>query len=238
MKLKIFFILSILVFAVLVGKAFSQNSTTKVNGFVYDEENKPLVYVNVFILNSFDGAMTEEDGSFSFTTAKNGEVEIAASLVGYKKYSEKFEIKDLPDTLIINLKSEVVLTSEVIVTASSFSSEKEKGVVMTSMDVMTTPGGAADIFQSLKTLPGITQVSESAELYVRGGDPSETLTLFDQATLNHPYTFESAYGGIFSNINTNTIKGMFFPAVDFLLSTVTLYLEYLLSKVKTNQNAE
>ena len=212
MKLRIFFILSSIAFTIFIGNTFAQNSSTKINGFVFDEDNNPLVYVNVFVLNSFDGAMTEEDGSFSFTTNKTGEIEIVASLVGYKKLSEKYEIKNLPDTLIIQLQSEAVQTGEVIVTASSFGSDKEKGVVMTSMDVMTTPGGAADIFQSLKTLPGITQVSESAELYVRGGDPSETLTLFDQATLNHPYTFESAYGGIFSNINTQSIKGMYFSS--------------------------
>ncbi|GBD87067.1 TonB-dependent Receptor Plug Domain protein [bacterium BMS3Abin03] len=86
---------------------------------------------------------------------------------------------------------------------------------MTSMDIITTPGGAADIFQALKTLPGMTQVSESAQLYVRGGDPDETITLLDQASLYHPYTYESAYGGLFSNINTNAINGIFFSSGGF-----------------------
>jgi hypothetical protein len=81
--------------------------------------------------------------------------------------------------------------------------------------VITTPGGAADVFQSLKTLPGLTQVSESAELYVRGGDPIETVTLVDQASLYHPYTFESAFGGIFSSLNTSTVSSMFFSSGGF-----------------------
>ena len=115
----------------------------------------------------------------------------------------------------INLESTAISTGVVMVTASSYGTEEDNGVVMTSMDVITTPGGAADIFQSLKTLPGITQVSESAELYVRGGDPNETITLLDQASLYHPYTYESVYGGLFSNINTETIEGMYFSSGGF-----------------------
>jgi vitamin B12 transporter len=64
-------------------------------------------------------------------------------------------------------------------------------------------------------LPSLTQVSESAELYVRGGDPTETITLLDGASLYHPYTYESAYGGLFSNINTNSIRGIYFSSGGF-----------------------
>lgn len=189
---------------------------TIITGSVLNNSNEPLAYVNVFVINSYDGAMTDENGNFEFTTELKDSIEIIASIVGYKKYNETFDITKIKGKPIkIILTSETLQTSEVIVTASSFSSDKEKGVIVTSMDVMTTPGGAADIFQSLKTLPGLTQVSESAELYVRGGDPYETLTLFDQASLNHPYTFESAYGGLFSNINTSSIDDIYFSSGGF-----------------------
>lgn len=195
---------------------YAKQKSTIIKGTVRDNSNRPLAYVNVFIKDSFDGAMTNDNGYFEFTTSQYDDIKIIASLVGYKKYSETFSISKINGKPIeIILISETLQTSEIIVTASSFSSEKEKGVMVTSMDVMTTPGGAADIFQSLKTLPGLTQVSESAELYVRGGDPYETLTLFDQASLNHPYTFESAYGGLFSNINTSSIDDMYFSSGGF-----------------------
>jgi CarboxypepD_reg-like domain/TonB-dependent Receptor Plug Domain len=181
-----------------------------------DSEGDALAYVNVFILDSFDGAMSDESGKFSFTTNKTSEFTLVVSLIGYEKY----QLIINPDTLSeneihIELKNTSISTKEVIVTASSYGTEEDNGVVMTSMDIITTPGGAADIFQSLKTLPGITQVSESAELYIRGGDPNETITLLDQASLYHPYTYESAYGGLFSNINTHTIKGMYFSSGGF-----------------------
>ncbi len=192
-----------------------QKEPIKVSGKIIDDEGKPLPYVNVYLLNTLDGTMSDDTGNFSFATKANGNAELVASLIGYKKFQEKINLSPPPDYIVIKLSISAITTKEVIVTASSFSNEKEKGVVLTSMDIITTPGGAADIFQSLKTLPGITLVSESAELYIRGGDPLETLVLVDQATINHPYTFESAYGGIFSNINTNTIKGLYFSSGGF-----------------------
>ncbi len=61
----------------------------------------------------------------------------------------------------------------------------------------------------------MTQVSESAELFVRGGDPTETITLLDQASLFNPYTFESGFGGLFSNVNTAVIRDLYFTSGGF-----------------------
>jgi hypothetical protein len=192
---------------------FAQNKSTTISGFIKDEVNIPLAYVNVFILDSFDGAMSGENGKFSFTTIQTGKIELVASLIGYEKLQHTVLLDTLSENPFnLTMESTSISTDEVIVTASSYGTAEDNGVVMTSMDVITTPGGAADIFQSLKTLPGVTQVSESAELYVRGGDPNETITLLDQASLYHPFTYESAYGGLFSNINTETIKGMYFSS--------------------------
>ncbi len=213
---KYIFITLLLLFVFIVSAIYANEKVT-ISGNVFDDENKALPYVNVFIKNTFTGSTTNEKGYFTFDTKLSENYILVATMVGFKK--EEIDLREHLQSSKINLEirleKEAVELEETVVVGSSFSTEKEKGVVVTSMDVMTTPGGAADIFQSLKTLPGITQVSESAELYIRGGDPLETLTLLDQASLNHPYTFESAYGGIFSNINTNSIKGMFFSSGGF-----------------------
>ncbi|HEX3074187.1 MAG TPA: TonB-dependent receptor, partial [Ignavibacteriales bacterium] len=195
---------------------FSQSEAKEktIAGKVLDESGAPLPYVNVYILNTFDGAATLDDGSFSLATRRGGKATLVASSIGYQKTNIEINL-DADKFLEIRLKSDVVTTKDVVVAASSFGSDAEKGLVITSMDVMTTPGGAADIFQSLKTLPGLTQVSESAELYIRGGDPTETITLIDQVSMNHPYTYESSYGGLFSNVNSDMIKGMYFSSGGF-----------------------
>ncbi|MDX1699042.1 MAG: TonB-dependent receptor [Melioribacteraceae bacterium] len=189
---------------------------SNVKGTVVDEKNKPLPFVNVYISDSNIGGTTDIKGNFSFIVNSRGEVTIKASMVGYSDFEQNIILGEQSNIdLQIILKEEVIKLQESIVVGSSFSSEKSKGMVLSSQDDSTTPGGAADIFQSLKTLPGLTQVSESAQLYVRGGDPIETLTMLDGATLYHPYTYESAYGGLFSNLNTNTIEGMYFSSGGF-----------------------
>ncbi|MFH1195304.1 MAG: TonB-dependent receptor [bacterium] len=192
------------------------SDSKKIEGSVLDSNNNPLAYVNVYLLNTLEGGMTDESGNFVFTTNANGKVTIVASMMGYEKFIQELDLAATADFhLKIILEQGEIEMKESIVTGSAYSSEEGKGLVITSMDVMTTPGGAADIFQSLKTLPGLTQVSESAQLYVRGGDPIETITIVDQASLYHPYTYESNYGGLFSNLNTNSVRNLFFSSGGF-----------------------
>ncbi len=188
---------------------------TRIEGIVTDSKSNPLPYVNVFLLNTTDGAMSDDEGNFSFVSLEKGKALLMASIVGYEKYQSELDLTGAKISINIKLIEKAVNLKEAIVTGSSYGSEKEKGLVINRLDVLTTPGGAADIFQSLKTLPGLTQVSESAELYIRGGDPIESLTMIDGAVVYHPYTFESAYGGIFSNLSQTVVKGMYFSSGGF-----------------------
>lgn len=187
-----------------------------ISGVVRDDTGNPVPYANIFIASTGDGQVANSGGFFSFASSAFGRVELICSAVGLERFVKTLSlVKGQRYDVNIVLMEKPILTNNVDVTASSFSSEPGKGLTMTAMDVYTTPGGAADIFQSIKTLPGLTQVSESSELYVRGGDPSETLVLLDQATLYNPYTYESPYGGLFSNINTAAIGSMYFSSGGF-----------------------
>jgi outer membrane cobalamin receptor len=214
-----------------------------ISGKIEDENNNPVSFANIFLLNSSDGTMSEEDGAFRFKTSITGSATLIVSMLGYEKYSKEIMIgtkdENLEDIMLIQ---SAVKLNETIVTASSYGSEKEKGFVISRIDVLTTPGGATDIYQSLKTMPGITQVSESAELYVRGGDPIETISIINQSVIYHPFTFESAYGGIFSNLDQSAIKSMYFTSGGFsakygnVLSGV-LDIETKNQPLNTNVNA-
>ena len=203
------------VMSAVLSNLFAQNVLT-IKGRVTTKSSTPLSYVNVYVLNTFDGAMTDNDGIFSFSTPISDTIRIITSLVGYKTEERELIYYD-SNTFQFNtvlFETGIELT-EAVVIGSSFSSDEEKGIKVSPIDVYTTPGGAADIFQSLKTLPGLTQVSESAELYVRGGDPAETITIVDQATIYHPFTFESSHGGIFSNLNTESFRSLYFSSGGF-----------------------
>lgn len=188
---------------------------TKIEGTVFDENGNALSYVNIYLLNTLEGTMTKQSGEYSFITEATGKVKLIVSFVGYEKFEKEITLDRPIIKLAIMLEEKPVELNQAVVIGSSYSSEKEKGLVVSPIDVYTTPGGAADIFQSIKALPGVTQVSESAELYVRGGDPIETTTMIDQATIYHPYTYESSYGGLFSNLNTAAVKSLFFTSGGF-----------------------
>ena len=199
----------------LIGNLFAQ-SKIKIEGNIFDEDKKPLPMVMVFLSNSGDGAMSGDQGDFSFSTKLKDKIILNANLIGYEKFSKELDLQDQKKiTIDIELKESALKMKESVVSASSFGSEKGKGLVLSRIDVLTTPGGAADLFQSLKTMPGITQVSESAELYVRGGDPIETITMIDQALIYHPFSYESTYGSLFSNLKNEFIKGMYFSSGGF-----------------------
>lgn len=200
----------------LLAACLPAQQKTVIKGKVSDEDQKPLASVTVFISDSPDGVFSEEDGTFSFTTKLKGKASLTASLLGYKTWKKDIDL-DSSDVieLSINLRQKALSLKEAVITASSYGSVKEKGLVLSRLDILTTPGGAADIYQSLKTMPGLTQVSESAELYVRGGDPMETTTIIDQAPVYHTFTFESGYGGLFSNINQSIIKSLYFTSGGF-----------------------
>lgn len=185
-------------------------------GIITDEDGIPIKSANVFLAKTVAGALTNSKGEFHFTTAKQGAFVLTVTCVGYEK-STQATLVEAGKTLefTIALRNISTKTGKVVVAASGYSSESGKGVVLSARDIVTTPGGAADIFQAIKTMPGMTQVSESAELFVRGGDPTETITLLDQASLYNPYTFESGFGGLFSNVNTAAVRDLYFTSGGF-----------------------
>lgn len=214
MKTTVYILALFFLLAYLQSGVSAQNKTT-LRGTVLDPQKKPVPFANVFLLNTTSGGTTDENGTFFFKTNLTGEYTLSVSSVGYQKVLRTVSLSGAAISFDITLIPEEVKFSEVVVTGSSFGSEKEKGLVISRIDVVTTPGGAADIFQALKTLPGLTQVSESAELYIRGGDPLESLTMIDGAAMYHPSTFESAYGGLFSNISQSMVKSMYFSSGGF-----------------------
>jgi len=198
--------------------SFAQMGTCIIKGVVYDQKKETVPFANVFFKDGkLEGELTDEKGEFEIKALTCGKRKLMVSRLGYEK--KEMEVQLSPDqilTLEITLKDEPVELKGITVTASSFSSKQEDaGIAINRMDVVTTPGAAADVFQSIKTLPGLTPVSEGAELFVRGGNPYETATLLDQASLTHPYHHESYYGGLFGVIDPSVIKEIYFSSGGF-----------------------
>lgn len=72
---------------------------------------------------------------------------------------------------------EVTKLAAVTVFAGQYPTGEVPGAVLNSLEVVRTPGAAADINRALQTLPGVQIPDEGNALFVRGGDSNETATL-------------------------------------------------------------
>ena len=88
-------------------------------------------------------------------------------------------------------------------------------VSLRRVDVLTTPGGAADVLQAFQTMPGTTRAGEGSDLYVRGGDPAEAPVFVDGARLFHPGRYEGLNGSVFGILDANVIRSAYFASGGF-----------------------
>jgi vitamin B12 transporter len=83
------------------------------------------------------------------------------------------------------------------------------------IDVLTTPGGTADVMHAFQTAPGATRAAEGSDLYVRGGDPAETPVFVDGARLIHPGRYETLDGAAFGVLDAQVLRSAYFAAGGF-----------------------
>ena len=192
------------------------NQHPEIRGTVTNKKNEPLAFANIFLKSSMEGTISNEKGEFSFKTSALGKVTVICSYIGYTQFEKDFELKkgSILD-IKIQLQQELIKGKQVMITASAFTAADEEGVTLTALDVVRTPGAAADIFWAIKSFPGLQQVEEGAGLFVRGGDVSENVVLLDGAIINHPYKYESPTGGFFGTFSPFLLKGTFFSSGGF-----------------------
>jgi hypothetical protein len=169
--------------------ALTVNAQIKISGTVKDTKGRIIVGASVVVKDSYDGGISDSLGNFSFKTFEKGNQIIVAKYVDYKTVETPVTIGTEPIVTNFNLKEEVTELKAVTVTAGSFEAgdRKKASTVLSTLDVLTTGGGNADIVASVKTLPGAQQVSEQEGLFVRGGTAYETKQFIDGTVVNNPF---------------------------------------------------
>jgi len=84
---------------ILIGLILPTVGFTQIQGAVRDENNQPVSFANVLLMNPKDstvvtGLMASEEGTYNFTSFKPGTYIVGVSMLGYKPaYSPPFEIQ-------------------------------------------------------------------------------------------------------------------------------------------------
>lgn len=175
--------LFIVLLSTIILTAYGQQT---ISGVVFEKSGEPLLGVNVYLKGTYDGATTDIEGKFSFTTTETDSLVLVASFIGFHQAELPLESKG--QELNITLKEEVSVLNAVVITAGSFNaSDENKREVMKPLDIVTTAGATADIPGALNTLPGTQTVGETGRLFVRGGDGRETKTFIDGMLVHSEY---------------------------------------------------
>lgn len=96
----------------MVYKSFSQS----VSGFIYDEENTPIPFANVYIKNLQTGTASDAQGRYFFQFNEHGSYQIVVTALGFQDQEISFVIKD-NSTIVKNiwLKQKSELLNELVV---------------------------------------------------------------------------------------------------------------------------
>jgi hypothetical protein len=157
-----------------------------ISGRVTDNKNKALRGVSVALKNTYDGATTDSTGNYSFSTDEKGEQQLEATISGYYAISQKIVLNASTVTLNLSMKEQITELKAVVISAGSFeASDKNKGAVLSDIDIVTTPSANGDVTSAFKSLPGTQQVGESEGLFVRGGTATESKIFMDGNLVNN-----------------------------------------------------
>lgn len=177
--------LTILLF--LISSTYAWTQTT-VSGVVKSKFGKPVIGANVYIDGSYDGASTDDQGSFQFETTEEGFQTLVISFVTFEPFYYAADVTQMKD-LQIEMKEDLNSLDAVVISAGSFrAGDNSKVSVLKPLDVVTTASALGDFVGALQTLPGTNTVAEDGRLFVRGGDANETQIFIDGIRVFTPYT--------------------------------------------------
>lgn len=176
--------------------------------------NKGVSGVNVTIAESYDGATTDENGTYSFSTGESGRHSL---LFTHPKYTDAAQIVDIAGRnleLNVELKEKISEIEAVVISAGSIeaSDKKRAAALLSPIDIYTTAGADGQISTALNFLPGTQRIGESEGLFIRGGTGTEA-KIFMDGSLANSY-FSSSVPGIAGRdrFNTSLFKGNIFSS--------------------------
>lgn len=203
----------VIIFSFFIVSAYAQNATIK--GKILDaQSNEPLPFVNIAILGTQTGTVSDLDGNFRIYGLQSGFIRLSCSFIGYENtISDEVEISNA-NTAFLEIKMEPSNTKidEVKVLASPFRKTEESPVSLRSIgvgEIETNPGANRDISKVISSFPGVASTPAFRnDIIIRGGGPSESVFYLDGIevpNINH-FATQGASGGPVGIINADFIR--------------------------------
>ena len=208
-----FYLVILFLFILFNGPQKAQGTGT-IRGLVVDSTtSEALSFSSAFIKELQVGANTDLRGYFLITSVPaNKNFTLIVSYVGYKTktmtvrvtdgklshYTIKMVPTDIQMKVIESTGNRITGTSDTKISVDRISAKQLE---------FTPKGVEADIFRTIKYLPGVTSTSDvSARYYVRGGTSNQNLVLVDGITIYNPFHAL----GLFSVIDPDVVNSIEF----------------------------
>ncbi|MBO3116605.1 TonB-dependent receptor [Winogradskyella sp. DF17] len=164
------------------------NSQVTISGKVVDFKNQPIFGANVYLDGTYDGATSNENGEFFFSTEEKGMHNLTVSFISFETKTIYKDVSKMSN-LQIKLREDVESLDTVVLSAGTFeANDNSKVSVLKPLDVVTTASALGDFVGALQTLPGTSNVAEDGRLFVRGGNADETQIFIDGIRVFTPYS--------------------------------------------------
>lgn len=179
------------------------------DGFITDASNgETLISANIILEGTLRGATSNLSGYYAISGIEPGTYTVRYSYIGFDTVTREVVLAAGES---VRLDVELATTEEVLealeVSADRITEGEQRSIGVSQIGVATIQQlpqvFEPDVFRSLQLLPGVAQSSDySSGLYIRGGDPAQTLILLDRTKIYNP----SHVFGFFSTFNTDAIK--------------------------------
>ncbi|MDE2677260.1 MAG: TonB-dependent receptor [Gemmatimonadetes bacterium] len=214
-RLAAVWLVCIAAFALIIGPAhLAAQEPSTVAGTVSDAAGQPLAGADAFLLQTLEGSLTDQAGGFSFNTRATGPATVVVQKPGYLEVRLAVDLP-LDGPLAIAMHFVPIVLQPITVEAGAFRLGNLPDVTLDDLEVVRTPGAAADPFRAIQTFPGLQSVGEGAGLFVRGGDISETRVLLDGATVISPFRLDTDRTISFGRFDPFQLRGIHFSAGGF-----------------------
>lgn len=204
----------ILFFLTICLSAFSQQRA-ELYGRVFDSKGNPMELVNVAIIGSPGGAVTDIKGSYSINVSVKDTLILAVSSVGYEtkydtltlKAGEKYKRDFTLKASATMLETAIVEDRAARTTTMTRLSTKETKYIPTLTESVT---------QLILSQPGVSTSNEMSSQYrVRGGNYDENLVYVNDIEIYRPMLIRSGEQEGLPFINSDLVGGILFSAGGF-----------------------
>jgi hypothetical protein len=213
-------IISFIFFALNI---FSQDKGI-ISGKVTDHETgQPVAGANVEIVETGNKTETNNSGEFEFKDIAYGNYRLKITSIGYESITQTdiIVLSARPSVVEISLVPQSYTTDVIDVEDRYFQKSSDVSTSMYNLDfeeVRRAPGAVEDISRMVQIMPGVAAANDQRnDLIVRGGSPSENLTMIDGIevpNINH-YPTQGSSSGPIGMINVKFISNTDFSTGGF-----------------------